>query len=239
MNKNSTNYTFIFVFILTLVVAVVLTGFRQMTAETAKKNEDIFNKRAILLAVQDHLPGGKLVDELKDEEVLSIFDNMEKYVVNSKGGKVEGVEPTAIDLEKEAKKEVSEQQFPLYIFKKGDKSYYILSIRGKGLWDDIWGCVALESDFNTIAGAAFDHKGETPGLGAEIKDNADFANQFKGKQILENDQYVSIAVTKGKGNESVHNVDGISGATITGNGVTNMLYKGIDFYQPYLKTLKK
>ena len=239
MDKNSTNYTFLFVFVLTLVVAVVLTGFRQMTEETAKKNEDIFNKRAILLAVQDHLPGGKKVSDLKDDEVLAIFDNMEKYVVDSKGNKIEGVDPTSIDLEKEAKKPVDQQQLPFYVFDNEGKKFYILSIRGKGLWDDIWGSISLEEDLNTVAGAAFDHKGETPGLGAEIKDNPDFSKQFNGRKILENGEYVSIKVTKGKSGESVHYVDGISGATITGNGVSDMLYEGMKFYQPYLKTLKK
>ncbi len=239
MDKNSTNYTFFFVFVLTLVVAVVLTGFRQMTEETAKKNEDIFNKRAILLAVQDHLPGGKQVSDLKDDEVLAIFENIEKYVVDSKGNKVDGLDPTKLDLEKEAKKPREEQKQPFYVFKNEGKNYYILSIRGKGLWDDIWGCVSLEDDLNTVSGAAFDHKGETPGLGAEIKDNPDFSKQFQGRQIMDNGKFVSVAVRKGGAVDKLHEVDAISGATITSTGVSKMLYEGIEFYEPYLQTLKK
>lgn len=239
MDKNSTSYTFIFVFILTAVVAVVLTGFRQITLETAKKNEDIFNKRAILLAVEDHLPNGSLVKELQDEEVLAIFDKMEKFVVDSKGNIINDVNPALIDLEKEAKKAFDIQQLPFYVFEKEGNKFYILSVRGKGLWDDIWGFIALESDFNTIAGAAFDHKGETPGLGAEIKDNTDFALQFKGRQIMDNGKFVSVLVRKGGAVDKIHEVDGISGATITANGVSKMLFEGIKFYLPYLETLKK
>ncbi len=240
MDKNSTNYTFFFVFVLTLIVALVLTGFRQFTEETAKKNEEIFNKRAILLAIQDHLPGGKTVDELSDDEVLSIFDNMKKYAVDSKGNIVEGVDPESINLEKEAKKDVSKRKMPLFVYENEGKKFYILAVRGKGLWDDIWGSIALEEDLNTVAGATFDHKGETPGLGAEIKDNPDFAKQFKGRHILDdNGDFVSVAVRKGGAVDKVHEVDAISGATITSRGVSKMLYEGMEFYEPYLKSLKK
>ena len=76
--------------------------------------------------------------------------------------------------------------------------FILVSVRGSGLWDEIWGSIALEDDFNTITGATFDHKGETPGLGAEIKDNPKFPSQFVGKKIYdENGEYVSVQVKKG------------------------------------------
>ncbi|MCP3894235.1 MAG: FMN-binding protein, partial [Bacteroides sp.] len=111
---------------------------------------------------------------------------------------------------------------------------------GNGLWDDIWGNIALEDDLNTVTGAMFDHKGETPGLGAEIKDNPSFAKQFEGKKLYEDDgDYVSITVQKGKAKNLVHEVDGISGATVTCVGVTEMLVRGIRYYEPYFKQLKE
>jgi Na+-transporting NADH:ubiquinone oxidoreductase subunit C len=100
--------------------------------------------------------------------------------------------------------------------------------------------VALKSDLNTIAGATFDHKGETPGLGAEIKDNPSFAEQFEGKEIYESDgDYVSIKVRKGGARDPKHEVDGISGATVTADGVSEMLYRGLKYYQPYIDKVKQ
>ena len=114
---------------------------------------------------------------------------------------------------------------PLYIAEvKGEKKY-IIPLRGKGLWGPIWGFVALETDLNTVYGAVFDHKGETPGLGAEV-DNPKWKASWKGKKIYKDNEVV-LSVIKGKVDESdlqsSYKVDGLSGATITSRGVTNMV----------------
>ena len=108
---------------------------------------------------------------------------------------------------------------------------------GKGLWGPIWGYIALESDKNTVAGASFDHKGETPGLGAEINQGW-FQEPFVGKKIFdESGDYQSIRVIKGGAPEGdKHGVDAISGGTITSNGVTEMLVRTLKIYEPYLKS---
>ncbi|MEM9822777.1 MAG: FMN-binding protein, partial [Bacteroidota bacterium] len=107
-------------------------------------------------------------------------------------------------------------------------------------WDDIWGNIALKDDLSTIVGAAFDHKGETPGLGAEIKDNPAFPAKFKQKQIYDaSGNYTSVDVVKPGIKTTSHSVDGISGATVTCVGVAEMLDRGIAYYEPYLKTLKQ
>lgn len=235
----STRYIIIFMLLLTSTVALTLTALRQATQETAERNEDIFNKRAVLLSVEDYLVGGKKVADLGDQEVLDIFNSMESRVVSSSGQVLEGVQAASINLEKEYKKAEADRQLPFYIYDNGTEKFYLLSIRGKGLWDMIWGYVALKNDLNTVAGAAFDHKGETPGLGGEIKDNPAFAAQFKGKKIYNAaGEYVSVNVRKGAAVDKDHDVDGISGATITCDGVTAMLYNGTKSYVPYLKTLK-
>ncbi|HRF37287.1 MAG TPA: FMN-binding protein, partial [Saprospiraceae bacterium] len=80
-----------------------------------------------------------------------------------------------INLAQEKKKPEADRLLPVFVYKDAQgKPYYILSVRGNGLWDEIWGSIALDSDMNTIAGVSFDHKGETPGLGAEIKDSPAF-----------------------------------------------------------------
>ena len=125
----------------------------------------------------------------------------------------------------------------MFIYNTDDnQKFYIVSVGGKGLWDEIWGNIALESDLNTIAGASFDHKGETPGLGAEIKDNPAFPKMFKGKKLFnEEGQYVSVQSAKTGAKGSPHYVDGISGATVTAVGVGDMMVNGIALYLPYFK----
>ncbi|MCK9268884.1 MAG: NADH:ubiquinone reductase (Na(+)-transporting) subunit C [Bacteroidales bacterium] len=126
--------------------------------------------------------------------------------------------------------------WPVFVLEKDDEKYYIVPVRGVGLWGPIWGNIAFESDFNTIAGATFDHKGETPGLGAEINTSW-FEDEFKGKTIFdEQGKFVSVNVVKGGAGENApHAVDAISGGTITSNGVKDMLLTGLDNYVPYIK----
>jgi len=183
---HTTNYVIGFILVLTTTVAITLTGLREVTKDRAALNEEIFNKRAILSAVNKYLPEGKSVSQLSDEEVLNIFaNNVKQFSVNIAGDEVEGIKADQIDMGKERKKPESERVFPLFQYQLDEKSFYILAVRGNGLLDEIWGNIALEQDLNTIAGVSFDHKGETPGLGAEIKDNPAFGKQFEGKKIYE------------------------------------------------------
>lgn len=226
---------------MTVVVATLLTGLRNLTAEQAEINEKVFNKRAILKSLADGLDGD--LDVMTDEEVQAVFnDNVQQYVVKLNGTVVEDMVAEDIKMKKEVKKADGDRNLPLFVYSNptSGKTYYITAVRGKGLWDEIWGSIALEEDFKTIAGVSFDHAAETPGLGAEIKDNAAWVSQFTGKSIY-NDagEFVSILVRKGgaiPGNP--HQVDAITGATITGDGVTKMLEKGLVQYEPYFATLK-
>lgn len=241
MDKNSTNYVLIFVLIMTVLVAFSLASIRQVTKATADQNEDIFNKRAVLAAVNDYLGMGEGVgaNDLTDDQVLEIFkDKVQQTAINTEGQEVDGVMAEDIDMAKEKKKEVSERVLPLFKYAYEGKDFYILSVRGSGLWDEIWGNIALESDLNTIAGASFDHKGETPGLGAEIKDNPTFSENFKNKEIFRDGEFVSVKVRKGGAQDPTYEVDGISGATVTADGVDKMLRNGIALYLPYLEKIK-
>ncbi|MEN0006421.1 MAG: FMN-binding protein, partial [Bacteroidota bacterium] len=223
------------------VVAIMLTGLREVTKEQAAQNEDVFNKRAILLAVEDHLGGDKKVSDLSDDEVKVLFEKqVDQKVLDAAGEEIDGVQADKVDMAKEKKKPLEERQLPLFIYSSDEgEKFYIVSVRGNGLWDEIWGNIALQSDLNTVTGAAFDHKGETPGLGAEIKDNPSFRKQFKGKQIYDEGEYVSVTVRKGGAKDKDHEVDGISGATVTADGVTDMLYDGIKNYEPYFNKIRE
>ena len=115
-----------------------------------------------------------------------------------------------------------------------------MPLRGKGLWGPIWGYIALKNDFNTIAGAVFDHKGETPGLGAEIN-TTEFEQKFLNKQIFDqNENFVSVKVIKGIVKpDDLHSVDAISGGTITSKGLEDMIFNGLSSYLPFIKRTKK
>ena len=241
MDRTSTNYVLLFVVSMTVIVALMLTGIREATKSQAELNEDIFNKRAVLAAVNDYLGMGEDVeaDDLTDDQVIEIFnEKVTQIALNTSGQEVDGIMAEDIDMAKEKKKPADERTLPLFKYENEGDQFYILSVRGNGLWDEIWGNIALESDINTIAGASFDHKGETPGLGAEIKDNPTFSNNFEGKEIFRNGEFVSVKVRKGGAQDPVYEVDGISGATVTADGVDKMLREGIALYLPYLETLK-
>ena len=148
----------------------------------------------------------------------------------------ENVDAFKLDLHKETKKTHEEQNYPIYIAEKEGKTFYIVPLYGAGLWDAIWGYIALESDKNTIIGASFDHAGETPGLGAEINQSW-YEDQYIGKTIFdENNNFVSVKAVKGGAKVGdMHGVDAISGGTITSDGVSMMVEERLKNYVPYLK----
>ena len=236
MDKNSTIYTFGFAAIVTFIVAVVLTFVSVSLTPRKDLNELIYKKRDILSGA---VPNAK---ELSNDEVTAAFDELiEQVLVNHLGEVIETEEITAldVDLKKEKKKPVEEQQLPLFIATTDAGSSYIVPVRGSGLWDEIWGFITVEEDFSTISAVAFDHAGETPGLGAEIKDNSNWKAQFVGRQLFNEDgEFVSVDVVKGGVKIADHQVDAISGATITGDGVSKMLSEDIKKYVAYFNANK-
>ncbi len=247
---HNNNYIIRFVLIMTVVVAFVLALMVQGLKDVHETNEAVYNKKAILLSVSEQL--GKDISKLTNEEVQAIFDNQVTQKVLDMSGKVLSAEEIKaatggaadmaekVDMKKEMKKPEPDRILPLYEFKSSDNNIYnIVSVRGKGLWDEIWGNIALADDWKTVVGVSFDHKGETPGLGAEIKDNKSWVNQFTGKSIYNNDgEFTSVRVIKGGARDKSYQVDGISGATITADGVDEMLKRGLNYYEPYIKTQK-
>lgn len=230
-----------FVVAMCVIVAGVLAGMYTVLKPIADRNEEIFNKRNILKAIETNL-GDKKVADFSDDEILDLFaQKVEQVTVKSDGSVVEDVKAEDVDMKQEKKKSEADRNLPLFVYESTEGKNYIVSVRGNGLWDEIWGFIALGSDLNTIVGATFDHTGETPGLGAEIKDNQSWVDQFKGEQIYDaNGTFVSVDVTKGgAAPENKHAVDGISGATVTANGVDEMLERGIKYYTAYFETIKK
>ena len=133
-----------------------------------------------------------------------------------------------------AEREGRQGAFPVYVFEKDGRTGYVIPTQGNGLWGAVYANVALDEDLNTIIGVTFSHDSETPGLGDKIT-TPEFQQQFVGKQILDNNgQVVSVAVKKQANKSSAHEVDAISGGTMTSNGVNAMLATDLARYQKFI-----
>lgn len=230
MNVDSNSYTFGFATIMVIIVAALLSYAAIELKPFQDTNIELEKQQNILSSV------GINVERDLAEEAYSKYIKKE-IVLNYKGEEVDG---SAFDIElaKELKKDNSAQLLPLFISNIDSVQQYIIPLRGKGLWGPIWGFIALEEDLNTVYGAVFDHKGETPGLGAEINQSF-FQDPFIGKKIFEGETFQSIRVVKGGAPEGDnYAVDGISGGTITSDGVTDMLSERLTMYLPYIKKVK-
>ncbi len=243
-DKNS--YTIIFAMVMVLVVGSLLAGVAQGLKSKITLNERYEKMQNILYAmdVNENEGDGDIVF-IPTEKVEEVFNTYIKQQLVIQGQEVtENDEAYLIDLKKEetlAKNSNYKRRLPLFVGEKDGETIYVIPMRGKGLWDAIWGFVALDKSF-TVQGVFFDHKGETPGLGAEIKQRY-FMDDFKGEAILDNEAFEGITVAKGN-NDPINEdkmdnkVDAIAGATITGDGVTKMIKKDVRMYLPYLKSLK-
>ena len=142
-------------------------------------------------------------------------------------------------IEKNYKKSAEDRLYPVFKYSSESEESYILPVFGAGLWDAIWGFVALAPDLETIQGVSFDHRGETPGLGARITSD-EVQSRYRGKELY-NDQGELVSVTMVKSENTPesalgpHKVDGMAGATLTANGVNAMIENYIGYYQNYFE----
>lgn len=209
--KFSNRYIFIFITVIVVVCAIILTlasvGLQPIqNANRAREKMSQILKAAGYKEVTDVIPFYKTV-----AEELTIKADKDELVV--------------------------------YKIKTKDEAFcYVMPVAGKGLWGPIWGYLAVKEDGKTVNGAVFDHKSETPGLGAEINTDK-FMSQFEGKLLFdEQGNFISIKVVKGgvsSGNVNpISGVDAISGGTITSKGLEKMLEESLKPYVPYLKELQ-
>ena len=237
MDVNKNSYTFTFSAILVVVVAAVLAFAAESLKPLQKKNVRLEKMQNILASVKI---------EATPEDAKEKFDHyiIDQKLLNSKGELIQDAELSAFDVDvvKEYKTLAEdERHYPLYIFEHKGEKKYIVPLAGKGLWGPIWGYVALDNDMQTVYGSTFDHKTETPGLGAEINQD-EFQDKFIGKSIFnEEGVFVSIEVMKGGSDVAgnMHAVDGISGGTITSKGVGEMIERTLGLYVPFFKDNNK
>ena len=234
MDVNKNSYIFAFSAILVVVVGGILAFAAESLKPMQKENVKLEKMQNILASVKI---------EATPEEAKTKYDQyiVDEKLLDSEGNILSESSLAAFDIDvvKEYKTmDADKRHYPLFIFEDQGKRKYIVPLAGKGLWGPIWGYVAFEGDLNTVYGSTFDHKTETPGLGAEIKETW-FQDRFVGKTIFnESGEFVSVEVVKGgtdvKGDD--HRVDGISGGTITSKGVGEMIERTLNVYVPYFKT---
>ena len=215
MNTNSNTYTVIYSIILVVVVAAVLAFVSVSLSDRQNANVATETRQSILYSVNL----AQEADQAKD-----------------KNSYIEAELKSQYDIMKQANPDVSKLTLPVFVCTLDDGSRVeIFPIYGAGLWGPIWGYISLKDDYNTVYGATFLHKGETPGLGAEIA-TPHFSNQFAGKTIFEGDNMVSISVVKGGVPEGdMHGVDAISGGTITSRALENAIRQWLTDYEPYFE----
>ena len=242
-DKNS--YTILFAIAMVLVVGAVLAYAAESLKPTIDENKRIEKQQNILYAMGVNENDASSANFVSTNKVAAEFA---KYITKQlviEGDKVtENDQAYLIDVKKEQAgvKDGKVRKLPLFIGEKDGKTFYIAPIMGKGLWDAIWAYVALDENM-VVQGAYFDHKGETPGLGANIKQRF-FMDDFIGEHLLdESADFKGITVAKGnadpKNEDKTDNeVDAIAGSTITGNGVSAMIKSDLKLYLPYFKNLK-
>lgn len=240
--QQSNTYVIVFSAVLTVILGLLLSGSSQLLGPMQQKAIALDKKKQILGAVIT----GEEIEAMTPDQVDEFYDNnISSTVVDINGKEVtaEGVTAEKVEVAKLYKKPAEERQYPVYIYHElGDSSKvksYIFPVYGAGLWDAIWGYIALETDMNTIGGITLAHAGETPGLGARITEPGVQA-RYEGKKIFdENGELVSVEMKKGEGKDwssNPHAVDGMSGATITAVGVNNMLSNYLGYYSAYIKS---
>ena len=242
--QQSNLYILVFSICLTVILGVILS----VTAVGLKPIQQVqieLEKRKQILGAVMELKG--------DEDVLALYKARTKsMVVNVKGEVVENdasgnpLIAENMNIAKEFKKDPADRLYPVFKLMNETQTdlveAYILPMYGNGLWNNIWAYVALDTDLNTVMGVSFDHTGETPGLGARITEKS-LQNRYVGKKIFDSSgALVSIVMQKGEKNDPSlfddHQVDGMSGATLTAKGVNAMFVDYLGSYQGFISSLK-
>ncbi len=233
MHKNS--YVFFFAAVVTITCSILLATAANLLKERQQENIALDIQKNILASA------GFGSAEMERQDIIKLYNEHIRSKVIDRSGK-EVSDKTVEQLDPK----IDVDLLPLYYAEEnGEVLAYIIPISGKGLWSTIYGYLALEKDLNTIKGITFYQHGETPGLGGEIAKDW-FIDNFKGKKILSPEgELVSITIVKGKVKGRIpddqvdHYVDGISGSTLTGNGLNQFLKEDLETYEPYFNFIRK
>lgn len=220
LDTNSDIYAILYSVVVVVIVAFLLAGVSSALKPKQDANVELDKKKQILASLN-----------IKDQaDAASVYTNVIKAdpIVNAEGNVVAQEGGFAV-----ANEDVNDANLPLYLAEVDGAKKYIIPMTGNGLWGGIWGYLALNDDCNTIYGVYFSHASETPGLGAEIAADK-FQSLFPGREVYR-DGKVALSIVKKVTDETVE-VNAISGATITCNGVNDMLQRKLAPYKAYLSS---
>lgn len=221
MNTNSNSYTIIYASVMVIIVAFLLAFVSSSLKEVQNKNVELDTKKQILAA-------------LKVTDVVDAEAEYNKYVKGDMLMQEDGtLIPNDGKFNTSYKGEIAEGRLHVFECDVNGETKYVIPVYGAGLWGPIWGYIGLNSDKNTVYGVYFSHAGETPGLGADIA-TPKFQAQFERKKVLDGENVALSVVKKGRVSNPDYEVDGISGGTITSNGVDLMLKDCLKAYDKFL-----
>ncbi len=231
LNTNSNTYTIIYSSVIVVVVAFLMAFVFQALKPAQDANVALDKKKQILAAlnIRDLTDEQAAAEYAKDITADKIIDATGKTVSKgSEGGEESGFKLNSADYKA--------GKLALFVCKVNGETKYVMPVYGMGLWGPIWGYIAVNADKTTVFGAYFNHESETAGLGAEIKDNAAWQEQFKGKKIFKNgsDNVALSVLKKSDVKDPTTQCDGVTGATLTSNGVSAMLKDCLSKYKTFL-----
>ena len=230
MKTNSNSYTIIYSAVIVVIVAFLLAFVFQALKPMQDANVALDKKKQILNSLN--------IRDLSNEEADAKYKEVviADEVIDEKGKVVEagtqGGEKAGFKLES---KDYKAGKLALYICKVNGSRKYVIPVYGMGLWGPISGYIALNEDKTTVYGAYFNHESETAGLGAEIKDNVAWQEKFQGKKVFTSgdDKTIALGVEKNVTDPATQ-VDAVTGATLTSNGVRDMLHEALGKYLIFL-----
>ena len=243
MNTNNNVYTIVYTTVIVVIAAAILA-----LAAMALKPRQQANIKAETISQMLTAAGFSSKEDLAkfgNEQILALYsDNIKTaFLIDKDGNKTDELETevSSIELQDNLKLEnkniaAGNPALPVYVFNKDGKNVTVLPVYGAGMWGPVWGYIAFNADCTEILGAYFDHESETPGLGAKIKDEAWFREQFKGKKVNFSKPDDAFNIVKGgapAGDDSA--VDAITGATMTCNGLDAALDTWFKAYIPFLQ----
>ena len=253
MNTNSNTYTVIYSIVLVVVVAAIL-------AFTSQALKDKQNENVKLETITKVISAATQADSdyviAEDADILEEYQNLisDAIFVDANGEKagqmnigkedkkaIEVASTSDLKKQNDIIKKIeagnadaaSELKLPVYVFNIKGQKVTVIPCYGAGLWGPVWGYLAFAEDGRTFDGAIFDHKSETPGLGAEITETP-FYSQTKGRSNTDEGYFAAI---KGGDKDTEHEVDAISGASITSGAVGTTVRTWVKYYLPYLNKL--
>ena len=229
MKTNSNSYTIIYSVIIVVIVAFLLAFVFQALKPMQDANVALDKKKQILNSLN--------IRDLNDAQADAKYKEIVADRVIDEKGKVllpgtTGGENAGFKLDS---KDYKEGKLALYICRVNGETKYVIPVYGMGLWGPISGYIALNADKSTVYGVYFNHESETAGLGAEIKDNKAWQEKFQGKKLFKNgdDKAIALSVEK-KVEDPTTQVDAVTGATLTSNGVRDMLHEALGKYLVFI-----